>query len=159
MRRAHVIVFIAMSLVLPAPGCGGKKIPQLTEVEGVVLLDGEPLPRASVQFVPELKDFGSQYNSRAVTDNQGRFKLVCRKTGEEGAVIGWHRVLVMDFWPAELRGQSEEARLKLAEYYDNLKNRPIPQIYASVGKTPLRVEVTAEQKSYVLPLTRPKSDD
>jgi hypothetical protein len=154
-RRAHPVACLAVGLVLAFAGCS-KKLPQLTEAGGVVLLDNEPLPFACVQFMPELSEFGAEYNSTATTDKEGKFTLMCNKTGEPGAVIGSHRVIVFDSTPRNLRGQSEEAQLKYAEYYEQLKNRPIPLVYASVGKTPLRIEVTAQQKSYTLELTRPK---
>jgi hypothetical protein len=158
MRGARVVVCFSISLFLAASGCRGKPLPQLTAVEGVVLVDGEPLPRAQIQFVPELANFGSEYNSRAVTDDQGKFKLVCRKTGEPGAVIAMNRVVVWEYTPPELRGSSAEAQLKLAEYQEELKNRPIPEVYSSVAKTPLKIEVTAVQKEYTIYLVRPKVD-
>ena len=158
MRGARVVVCFCLSLFLAASGCHGKPLPQLTEVEGVVLVDGEPLPQAQIQFVPELANFGAEYNSSAVTDNQGKFKLVCRKTGEPGAVIGMNRVVVLEYTPPELRGRSTEARLKLSEYQEELKNRPIPEAYSSMGKTPLKLEVTAAQKEYMIFLARPKVD-
>jgi hypothetical protein len=158
MRGGPVVVCLMLSFFLCIVGCRGKALPQLTEVEGVVFVDGEPLPRAQIQFVPELKEFGSDYNSRAVTDDQGKFKLVCRKTGEPGAAIGINRVIVWEYTPPELRDNSEETRLKLSEYVEELKNRPIPELYSSVGKTPLKIDVTAAQKEYNIFLLRPKVD-
>jgi hypothetical protein len=147
---------VCIGLVLTTAGCAGKLLPQLTEVEGQVLLDGEPLPQAIVEFIPELAEFGAQYNSRAITDAEGKFKLVCGKSKEPGAVIGKHRIVIRDYIPSELRGRTEEDQAKLAEYVENLKNRPIPEMFASMGKTPLRIEVTAEQKSYPIWLNSPK---
>jgi hypothetical protein len=158
MRPSHLGVFTFLSLALTASGCGGVRPPQLTEVEGVMLLDSEPLPQASVVFIPELKSFGAEYISQAVTDKDGKFKLVCRKTGDTGAVIGVHRVVVTEFMPPQFRGLGEEIQLKAEAYFDNLKNRPIPDVYTSIAKTPLRIEVTAEQNQYTLVLTRPKTD-
>jgi hypothetical protein len=158
MRGARVVECLCICLLLAAPGCRGNQPPQLTEVEGVVVVNDEPLPQAQIEFVPELSNFGAQYNSRAVTDDQGKFKLVCRKGGEPGAVIGMHRVIVWEYTPPELRARSEESSLKLAEYQEALKNRPIPEVYGSVVKTPLRIEVTAGQKEYTIFLSRPKVD-
>src|SRR5438105_3770282 len=55
-------------------GCA-KVPPPVTEVEGVVLLNDQPLPQAQIEFVPDLKDFGAELNSTAVTDEKGRFTL------------------------------------------------------------------------------------
>jgi hypothetical protein len=136
-------------------GCSAKP-PQITVVEGVILLEGEPLPLAQVQFIPELQHFGAEYNASAVTDDQGRFKMKCHKNGEPGAVVGWNRVVVTDYAPPDLRRKSQEER---ADYYLELKNRPIPDTYASVGKTPLRIEVSADQSDYRLELKRPTEKD
>src|SRR5689334_22974691 len=76
-------------------GCK-KGPPPLVEVQGVVLLNGQPLPQAQVEFVPDLEDFGAQLNSTGVTDDQGRFTLTCMLKNEPGAVVGKHRVLVTD---------------------------------------------------------------
>jgi hypothetical protein len=156
MRRKAAFVCLGIAAVFALSACG-KTPPEITEAEGLVLLDNEPLPFVQIQFVPELTDFGSQYNSTAVSDKDGKFKLTCGKTGAPGAVVSMHRVVVSDFTPKELRGESIEAQEKMADYYENLKNRPIPTIYGSVGKTPLRVEVISGQSVYVLRLTRPET--
>jgi len=153
-QRQLAIMWIGIALVTSISGCGGPQLPQFTEVEGRVMLNGEPLPNAAIQFAPELKGLGSIYNSDAVSDEEGKFTLVCRKTGDPGAVISWHRVVVMDSIPSELRGHSEEAQERRAEYYDKLKNRPIPERYSSIVRTPLRIEVKSEQKIYTLLLSR-----
>lgn len=153
MRNMQASLWLGLLIGLTATGCG-KNLPALTEVEGVVLLDDEPLPHAFVQFMPQLDNFGAEYNSTAVTDDKGHFTLKCYKDDLWGAVIGKHVVLVTDYLPPELRGR--DAQEKFAEYYEELKNRPIPENFGSVIKTPLRIEVTGDQKSYKLELTRPK---
>jgi hypothetical protein len=145
---------LALTAVLVLSGCG-KTPPRVTEVEGTVLLDDKPLPNAQVQFVPELSNFGAEMNSTGVTDDKGRFTLTCAYQSQPGAVVGSHRVVVTDApVPRELRGQTREAQEKLARYQAGLKNRPIPAVYGSVGQTPLRLEVKADQKTYAVNLTR-----
>jgi hypothetical protein len=145
---------LGLTLALALCGCG-KTPPAVTEAEGVVLLNGKPLPNAQVEFVPMLADFGAEMNSVGVTDEQGRFRLTCNDKRQPGAVVGKHRVLVTDPpMPRELRGQSEKAQKAQTEYQAKLKNRPIPEEYGNVGQTPLQIEVTPEQKSYTLTLTR-----
>src|SRR5437762_2404501 len=122
MRRMAGLVGLWLTLL--SAGCGGKSPPVLTEAEGMVLLDDEPLPHAYVQFVPQLTGFGAEYNSTAVTDEAGKFKLVCYKTGLPGAVIGKHGVVVIDYLPPEVRGKDAASQAKFAEFIDNLKNRP-----------------------------------
>lgn len=158
MRHGQALAVVITAFVLTTAGCG-KKPPEITYAEGVIILDGEPLPYVSIQFVPELASFGSEFNSSAMSDDLGRFRLVSNKNGEEGAAVGWNRVVVRESMPKEYRGHSAEAQIKQAEYKASLKNRPIPDVYGSAGKTPLRIEVKADQTKYDLKLTRPKVDD
>ena len=144
----------ALALALVLGGCT-KTPPPVTEAEVVVELDGRPLPGALVEFVPELEHFGAEMNSRGVTDDRGRARLVCAQKQQPGAVVGKHRVLVLEGpAPADTRGPSAASQRKYAEYLAGLKNRPIPPDYGTLGKTPLSVEVTAGQKTYKLTLTR-----
>jgi hypothetical protein len=125
----------------------------VTEVEGVVLLNGSPLPKALVTFMPELDNFGAEMNSTGETDDQGRFTLTCNHKQQPGACVGTHRVLVTDLpVPPELR--AAEAQGELAGYLRTLKNRPIPLDCGNYAKTPLRAEVKADQKMYQITLTR-----
>src|SRR5262245_27963016 len=146
----------AVVLAFGTAGCA-RVPPPVTEVEGVVLLDKQPLPNAYVEFVPELEHFGAELNSRGITDEQGRFQLVCAQRQQPGAVVAKHRVVVLEApTPEEFRQQTEVAQEKYALFLAKLKNRPIPDAYASVSQTPLRVEVVADKKNYTLEMTRSK---
>jgi hypothetical protein len=146
---------LAMGIIVIAMGCGGKSLPPLTEVEGTVLINDQPLPHAQVQFIPELSDFGAEVISEALTDEQGKFRLICNKDGQPGAFVAKHRVVVASApVPSELRGQSGDSQQKLAAYEAKLKNRPIPKQYSTAGQTPLFVDVKTDQRTYVLKLTR-----
>ena len=145
---------LALLAVLAAFGCG-KSPPPIVEVEGTVLLNGQPLPNAQVEFVPELKDFGAEMNSTATTDDKGHFKLTCNLNQQTGACVGSHRVLISEPpTPGDLRGQDAATQAKLAQFQARLKNRPIPPQYSSVSKTPLRFEVKPDQKTYQIDLQR-----
>jgi hypothetical protein len=143
------VLLLALLLV----GCK-KTPPPVVEAEGTVTLDGQPLPAAYVQFIPDLKDFGAELNSGAVTDDQGHFSLTCITGAQPGAVVTKHHVIVLEATPEDMRGMDERSQEKLAAYRARLKNRPIPDVYASLSKTPLLVEVKADQKVYDLKLTR-----
>jgi hypothetical protein len=129
--------------------------PPVTDAEGTVLLDGKPLPQAQVEFVPELRNFGAEMNSTAVTDDGGHFHLTCTYKEQPGAVVARHHVLVTEpATPAEFRGMDERTQTRYAQYLARLKNRPIPEVYGTLGKTPLVVEVKPGQTTYDLRLTR-----
>jgi len=141
---------------LTAAGCGGGR-PPVTEVEGVVLLNGKPLPNAQVEFLPELSKFGAEMNSMAVTDENGRFRLTCNYLQLPGAVVGKHKVTVGEApTPQEFRGMDAASQGRYTQYMAGLKNRPIPDEYGSISKTPLTIEVTADKKEYKLELTTRK---
>jgi hypothetical protein len=139
---------------LTAVGCEPGR-PPVTEVEGVVLLNGQPLANAEVEFVPELSRFGAEMNSRGVTDEKGRFKLVCAYQAQSGAAVGKHKVLVGEA-PAreDMRGMDGASQEKYTRYVQSLRNRPIPPEYGSISKTPLVIEVTPDKKEYELKLVR-----
>src|SRR5206468_6769755 len=95
-RAAGPRVGLGMAaVVLALSGCA-KGPPPVTEVSGVVLLEGQPLPQAKVEFIPELSNFGAEMNSTAITDDQGRFTLTCAYKQQSGAVVGKHHVLVSE---------------------------------------------------------------
>jgi hypothetical protein len=154
MKIAPALAVLGLGVALTLSGC--KKVPPpVTEAEGTVLLDGKPLPQAQVEFVPDLRDFGAEMNSTAVTDDAGHFHLTCGFNEQPGAVVAKHRVIVMEPpTPGEFRGQDEATQTRLAQYIAKLKNRPIPEKYGTLSKTPLVVEVKAGQSTYDLQLTR-----
>ncbi len=137
-----------------AAGCA-PRLPPYTEVEGTVLLDGHPLPHAVVEFVPLLDSFGAGYNSTAATDDEGHYRLVSAFKQTPGALVATHRVLVREEpLPEEYRGRSAENERREKEIRARLTNRPIPPEYGLFAKTPLRVEVVKEKRTYDLNLER-----
>ncbi|MCU0962068.1 MAG: carboxypeptidase-like regulatory domain-containing protein [Pirellulaceae bacterium] len=72
-------------------GCGGGRS-DLGQIEGAVLLDGQPLPDATVVFQPDAggpASFGR-------TDAEGRYTMLYDH-GTRGAVIGMHTVKITTF--------------------------------------------------------------
>lgn len=77
-------------LIMLTAGCGkpAAELPPLGQVAGVITLNGKPLPKAAVFFVPtEAEDQASN----AVTDETGRYE-VTYDADHAGAVVGSHRV-------------------------------------------------------------------
>lgn len=134
-------------------GCK-KAPPPIVEVEGVVLLNGNPLPNALVEFIPELNHFGAEMNSSGITDEKGFFRLTCRWNNQPGAAVATHRVIITDAPMEGGRGMDPESQAKSAQYYSSLKNRPIPSSYSDFSKTPLRLSVEAGKKTYEISLQR-----
>ncbi|WP_425399882.1 hypothetical protein [Aeoliella sp.] len=93
--------------VLFTAGCGDQR-PHRVPVSGVVLVDGQPLAGAFIQFIPaEGRTAGGN------TDEQGRFTLTCYELND-GATLGLHRVAVraIDSLPNErIRWRAPKAYL------------------------------------------------
>jgi hypothetical protein len=120
-------------------------------VEGVVTINNQPLPNATVTFTPTAAGVGGQYVGTAVTDDKGHYVL--QTAGKPGAVVGEHKVTVTEGpVPESLRGEENQGRAALAGA--NQRNRPIPPAYGSLTKTTLTVTVRSDQKDYPLQLSR-----
>jgi hypothetical protein len=138
-----------VAIVLLA-GCRPQPV-TLVPVEGVVLLNGAPVPNVRIQFVPQVPNSG-EYVATGMTDTEGRFTLTCR--GQNGARAAENVVVLSEDVPEELTGSSDEARFGLEKYLKNLKNRPIPPKYLNAAQSPLRVVISASQKDYKIELSR-----
>jgi hypothetical protein len=152
MARVLFGTFAVGVAALTLCGCS-KGPPPIVPVEGVVLLDNQPLPHARVRFAPNLQGPGGDYLAEGITDENGRFELTCK--GQSGACACENRVIVVEGpMTPKGRGISEAAQTEAANYLNGLKNRPIPGVYATASKTPLFVTVTAGQTEYKLELKR-----
>jgi hypothetical protein len=150
MRRRAVFVFASAILSLIV-GCQAKA-PEMVNVQGKVTLDGQPLPHAIVQFVPQLDKASVHWESSGETDDDGDYSLTCNWEGKSGACVATHRVLVSELapepeWGADIRSLPEI----------RLPNRPIPAEYGAVGSTPLIMDVVPGKTQIDLPLSRSQS--
>jgi hypothetical protein len=100
--RARLLLGFA---VVAALGCGRQFVP----VSGKVTMDGEPLAGVLVSFQPVAKEGTVEAGpgSQATTDAKGEFTLTA-STGEKGAVVGKHRVIISRLHP-EIGGRDERA--------------------------------------------------
>src|SRR5262245_12379521 len=76
--------------------CGCARGPEFAEVEGVVTLNGKPLPTVEVVFLPEAEAGTKGPVASCYTDDRGRYRLRSEAAGVGGAVVGTHRVLIRD---------------------------------------------------------------
>jgi len=113
-------------------GCGKK--PPLAQVEGTVRLDGRPLADALVCFLPDPDRGTSGPRSVAVTDDSGRYRLRCDDQ-RDGAVLGWHRVLLEDMLLYSVSRQDRAGGARPA-----LASR-LPARYTAANETPLSFEI------------------
>lgn len=94
-------------------GCGGPEHPPVGRVSGVVTLDGQPLPAATVMFQP-----ADGRASQATTDSAGKYSLTYLD-GVPGAMLGTHKVIIRTEIPGE-DGQPPIAKEKLPKKYHDL---------------------------------------
>jgi len=143
-----VAVTVAIALITVCLGCDGS----VSVVKGEVLLDGEPLAGATVNFVPD----GSGQPAIATTDEQGHFKLVTQAKG--GVAAGNYRVVLTKVtggtamgrppWigrGAPTQSERDEWQRKLAEVKAQ-EREWVPERYRSTVSTPLKITVPADEK-------------
>src|SRR5688572_12902626 len=89
MTRFLCVLSLAICLLV---GCG-----KLVQVEGQVLLNGKPLERAMIMFIPA--DSSVAQSAQTMTDAEGRFQL--NTINKKGALPGSYKVVVSktDFPP------------------------------------------------------------
>jgi hypothetical protein len=139
-------------LLLALIGCsaGTPAMPEIAPAEGIVTINGQPLPNALVTFTPS-GNVSSAAIATGVSDDAGKFTLTCGD--KPGAAVGECIVTVIEGPVAEtLRGEDQQGALAAATA--KLKNRPIPGDYGIVAKSPIKVTVSAGKKDYPIELKR-----
>jgi hypothetical protein len=151
-HRFFFVMPLGLISLASLSGCGGG-IPAIVPVKGTVLLNGRPLPKATVQFVPQRSDLGAEFASTAVTDDNGAFTLTCGYKDLPGAAVGQHTVLITESpLPDEMRNTRDYREIE--SYQARLSNRPIPPKYNTAKESPLKIEVKEGQEDVKLELTR-----
>lgn len=129
--RAAGLVLLA---ALPA-AAGCSRGPTFAEVSGTLKAGGKPLDKVQVEFWPEV----SGPRSIGVTDKEGRFTLTSDDGKRPGAVVGPHKVVLVDLVPfAKIPVNMSRA----VENIDIRSTRFGTQ-YADPNRTTLRKEVAA----------------
>lgn len=146
-RPGSVLGVLCVFAILGGVGCGGGA--KTAKVEGILTLDGKPVPGATVIFMPVAQ--GGRSASGRV-DEDGKFRLTTFST-DDGALPGEYKVVIRysegskettgtdpskfsdkdkaDFFKKmSPKGRSEQDKLK--------KSSPIPDIYGDTAKTPLK---------------------
>ncbi len=149
-------VVIPALLLLLASGCKSE-IPY-GSVEGVVTVDGKPLPNAEVVFMPDPDKGTVGPRSVAITDKDGHYRIASDK-GRDGTPVGFNTVVVNDLVALDLKykmmrglvpstGDDDAPRAPIHTGNPNEQNRNVkvklrfPEAYTDAARTPFRdVEV------------------
>jgi hypothetical protein len=87
MKQFRVVgTFSLVMFAIASAGCDGR--PDRVPVSGVVLIDGKPLTRGNIKFVPP-----DGRPSAGSIGQDGKFTLTCYD-GADGAIPGTHRVQI-----------------------------------------------------------------
>lgn len=151
MRTLGTLLFVLALTSLS--GCGSSD-PKLYPVTGTLTYKGKPVPKASINVMPEL---GAA--AMATTDENGTF--VAQTNGKPGVVEGKAKVmvsLVTMIGAPETNDGSPEAAAKFSQMVNSGKIRYVSSVPAKYGlptTTPLEITVSEEasQKTYDLELT------
>ena len=126
---------LSFAIAIVASGCIEQQV--LFPVAGTVLIDGQPLPMGSIQFVPES---GRPFASKIRPD--GTFKLVkvsVASNQEEGVSPGNYRISVASAEVIDEKGGDIR--------------RHIPMHYADFRTSELEMEISEPQENLVIELT------
>lgn len=135
-HRSHAAASLtpAIALLLCA-GCSSSLF-EFADVEGRVLLDGEPVQEAKVVFMPTARGPNGEAGpySQGRTDSEGRFTLnSIEEDPRTGAVVGLHKIVV----------STKKARLDPNQMDVEIIESPetIPHVYTYYKRTPLTFTV------------------
>jgi hypothetical protein len=137
------LVFFA-AFILPSCSSGNKPV----EVEGVVLLENEPVAEATVLFIPDGK---SGQPAHGMTDEKGNFQLTTFKEND-GAFPGNYKVTVAKSVPPPQPPEADPGDSKsVVAHFKAIKQHkkeksPLPTIYANEKTTPFHYTVPVEGK-------------
>lgn len=132
--------FAALTMGLALLGCGGESdVPELGTVSGLVTLDGEPVPHATIQFYPA--DGGRASHG---TSNAGGLFSMDYNAGLSGAQVGTHIVSLTT-------ETAEELEPGIPGYKPGVEEM-IPEKYRENSE--LKVEVNAGDNLIDLTLTK-----
>jgi hypothetical protein len=149
MLRYGRVIFLCGLFTLAAGGCQRGSEWNLASVEGTVTKGGRPLQGILVVFLPDADAGTTGPRSIDRTDKSGHYRLRTDK-GEDGVVIGKHRVITLD--PQAPKGGAMGATARSPQLLERAKHLmdqqktagdalQVPSIYEQFNKTPLRAKV------------------
>ena len=132
---------LALTLIVVCLGCSGERVPKLTEVEGTLTMDGQPLPEVKVTFLPDPEKENTGRQATAVTDASGRFVMMYEgpKGKVPGVSAGWNRVILKDMIAANTSRDEKPLPIRFAAKYGDVED------------TPLRYEIKTGEKQTIDP--------
>jgi hypothetical protein len=141
-------------LILCGNGCGssGKGL-KVEHVEGIIMLDGEPVFKASVTFISVTETEGMEAAGGYSNEN-GVYKLTSGNGNpEKSAVLGEYRILVSKIETKDLTEGLEYGTS--TGYNETVKQiQLLPEIYQNCDKSPLKTTVQKGKNKIDIQLTK-----
>jgi len=109
MKSLEGLAVLCGILAVVLAGCEGDTGPKTVPVTGTVLMGGEPVEGADVNFMAG----GASHAASGKTDAQGKFSL--KTLDKEGAVVGTHTVTVAKYDSADTTEMTPEDYTKQME--------------------------------------------
>jgi len=135
-----VVYFFSILLVATFLGCGSSGGLKVEYVEGTVTLDGEPVPEASVTFVPTTETPPIE-TAMGMTNERGVYKL-SSMNGKPlaGAVAGEYKVMISKI---EAKSLSDDMEYGTSTGYSvpYTQTHLLPPVYRDRDTTPFTVTV------------------
>ena len=132
------LLILALVCLAQTAGCG-RGGPALAKCVGIVTLDGQPLDKGSVQFIPDRSKGTSGAMATAAIGTDGRFSLRTF-AADDGGLVGFHKVTVASWDSVPDTSKPTD---------DSLPGKPpppkslIPEIYVDPQRSGLSAEVKA----------------
>lgn len=137
-------------------GCGGGPT-VVSEVSGVITINGKPYPNVKVSFYPQDENLDASFVATGTTDGTGAFQLTMSGERIGCAATGCKVIVVEPPVPDQIRMDLENGDGNPAAYNNykkSLKFRPIPSQYTRLKSTPLTADVSEKNKSFEFKLSR-----
>jgi len=120
--------------IMACAGCSLETPPKPVPVSGVVMLNGKPLTKGMISFVPAAAGEGASRPSTAMIQPDGTYKATSFKEGD-GLLVGSYKIVVT----------SDAQSLTAEEIAAGKKTvSTIPKAYTSLTTTPLSLEIAAD---------------
>jgi hypothetical protein len=138
MRYASLCwTLLAILPVTAFVGCGKQDGPELAYVTGKITLDGEPLSRVNLRFVPEQPGGSPSFGG---TNASGQYKLLFNAK-RQGAMLGKH---IVEIEPASVETDENGKPLPTAKIV------AIPKKYAKAGSLVAEVKAGSNTVDFQL---------
>ena len=93
-RTFRVSVCAMLVLILGIAGCSRPRRPTMAPVNGTVTLNGKPMTKGMVHFIPDNSKGSTGRMAVAYIQPDGRFEGAMSFKPKDGALVGFHKIVI-----------------------------------------------------------------